>query len=376
MLPETIRTVLSFVIVLGVLVFVHEMGHYLAARISGIYIEAFSIGFGKPLVKWRDRRGCEWRLCWLPLGGYVKMYGMERPGDNPGADQPVNTGSPSVQPPRPGMAFFEKSVGSRAFVVAAGPLANALLAIVLFAALFMTAGRQIPLPVVGEVLPQSAAAEAGLQHDDRIVAIDGMQVSRFEDIQHSVVGHPNQRLVLSVERGGKEITIPVTPHAKVADGLTIGVLGIGAGAVTVERMAPGQAIVQGVAQTWTETGNILSGVWQMITGQRSAKELGGPLAIARISGQVAQLGIPSLISLMALLSINLGLINLFPIPILDGGHLVFFLIEAIRGRPMSTHAQEYGLKAGFLLLATLFVFVTWNDLARMGLFRWFSHLIG
>ncbi|WP_408886935.1 RIP metalloprotease RseP [Limobrevibacterium gyesilva] len=371
-LPSVLRTPLAFVIVLGVLVFIHELGHYLAARWRGVHVEAFSIGFGKALASWTDRRGTAWKLAWIPLGGYVKLHGMERPQDV----------EPEVRARWiPGRTFHEKSVLSRAIVVAAGPVANFILAAVLFFALFAAVGRPVALPEVGEVIADSAAAKAGLQQGDRITGIDDSRdsrpVNRFEDLQRIVAANPGQPLILHIRRGDAAQDIRVTPEARDGgSGKQIGVLGVRGGATVFEQLSIPQALVAGVGQTWDVTVQTLAGVWSMIAQNKAGEDLGGPLRIAQLSGQVASLGFASLVSFIAVLSVNLGLINLFPIPVLDGGHLLFYAAEAIRGRPLPPRAQEYGFRAGFALLIGLFVFATWNDLAHIGLFRWVAGLIG
>ncbi|MBV9734423.1 MAG: RIP metalloprotease RseP [Acidisphaera sp.] len=365
--PDFARTAVAFAVVLGVLVFVHEAGHYLAARWRGVHVEAFSIGFGRPLAAWTDRHGTQWKIGWLPLGGYVKMHGQERP-----QDVPEEVRADWV----PSRTFHAKSVGSRAIVVAAGPVANFLLAMVLFTLLFATAGQPVALPVVGDVLAGSAAARAGLQPQDRVLAIDGAPIRDFTDIQRIVMAHPGAALALRVQRDGGELTLPVTTDVREEDGRRIGLLGIRGGATTFRRLAPLHALGAGVVQAWDVAADTLGGVWQMVSGRRSTEDIGGPLRIAQLSGQVAQLGIASLVSFIAVLSINLGLINLFPIPILDGGHLLFYIAEAVRGRPIPPRAQEYGFRAGFALLVGLFILATWNDLTHLGLFRWVSGLIG
>ena len=363
-LPDAVRTVVSFVVVLGVLVFIHEMGHYLAARWRGIHVEAFSIGFGQPIARWTDRVGTEWRLCWLPLGGYVKLHGQERPQDVPEAVRASWL---------PGRTFHEKGVGSRAIVVAAGPIANFVLAAVLFSVMFGIQGEPGE-PVVQSVVQPSAAASAGLHPGDRITDINTKKISDFEDIVRIVSESPGKPLAVTVLRAGALQTLPVTPAA-VDDGGggKIGQLGI-TGAL--RPVGPLRALQDGAVHTWSVAVQTLQGVGEIITGRRGTAGLGGPLKIAQLSGQVAEHGLGSLVSFIALLSVNLGLINLFPIPILDGGHLVFYAMEAIRGRPLPARAQEYGFRAGLALIACLFLFVTWNDLTSFGLFRWVAGLIG
>lgn len=369
LLPEPFRTILAFVVVLGVLVFVHELGHYLAARWRGVHVERFSVGFGRAIASWSDRRGTEWRVGWIPLGGYVKLHGQETPEDAP----------PEVRATwRPGETFHEKPVGDRAIVVAAGPIANFLLAAVLFGLLFATIGRPAATTAIGTVVADSAAERAGILPGDVVVALDGQPVTRFEELQRHIQARPGVPVEVTVRRDGQEQVFRAVPEARSASegGPEQGILGVGAGPAQFERMNPFSALVAGVAYTADVTGQTLAGVWQMITGSRGTEELGGPLRIAQLSGQVAELGIASLISFMAILSVNLALINLFPIPVLDGGHLMFYAAEALRGRPLPPRAQEIGFRAGFALLITLFVFATWNDLANLGVVRWVAGLGG
>lgn len=366
-LPALPRTLLAFAVVLGVLVFVHELGHYLAARWRGVHVEAFSIGFGRPVLRGRDRHGTEWRLGWIPLGGYVKMHGQETPEDVP----------PEVRATwQPGRTFHGKSVGSRAIVVAAGPIANFLLAMALFAGLFMTAGRPVSNTSLAAVVESSAAARAGLRPGDEILALDDRKVTRFEQVQRYVQQHPGQPIALHLRRDGGETTVTVVPDAREAGGGTVGVLGVQGGAVRFERLDPFSAAAAGVAQTADITWQTLAGIGEMIVGKRSAKELGGPIRIAEISGEAASLGLGALVNLMAVLSVSLGLLNLFPIPVLDGGHLMFYAAEAIRGRPLPPRIQEYGFRAGFALLIALFLFASRNDIVEGGVGRFVARLFG
>jgi regulator of sigma E protease len=340
-------------VVLGVLVFVHEFGHYAAARWRGVHVEVFSIGFGRAIASWKDRVGTTWKLAWLPLGGYVKLHGLERP----------ETVSDETRAGWiPGRTFHDKEILSRAIVVAAGPAANFLLAAVLFAVLIATEGKPVTLPdgtpltlpIVAKVDAGSAAQAAGLKDADRIEAIDGVATPTFMDIQRIVSLHPLAKIVLTVRRGDAVQTVTATVGARDAGGGTqVGILGIRGGEVAYQHVDPLTAIGLGVKQTWDVTAETVVGVTQMITGRRGTEELGGPLRIAQLSGQVAQLGFASLVSFIAILSVNLGLINLFPIPVLDGGHLLFYLFEAIRGRPVPVKAQEYGFRAGLALLAVV-----------------------
>lgn len=367
LLPALPRTLIAFAVVLGVLVFFHELGHYLAARWRGVHVDAFSIGFGRALLKGTDRHGTEWRLGWIPLGGYVKLHGQETPADAPPEERARW---------RAGQTFHEKPVGSRAIIVGAGPVANFLLAILLFAGMFVAVGQPVGGTGVGNVAEASPAARAGLRAGDEIVALDGQRVSRFEQVQRYIQPRAGQTVTVRVKRDGAEQSFAVVPEVREGASGPVGVLGIQGGAVTFQRLDPASALWAGAVQTADVSWQTLVGIGEMVAGSRSAKELGGPIKIAEISGEAASLGIVPLINLMALLSVSLGLLNLFPIPLLDGGHLVFYAAEALRGRPLPPRAQEYGFRAGFAVLITLFLFATWNDIAGGSIGRWVSGLIG
>ena len=367
LLPSLPRTLIAFALVLGVLVFIHEMGHYLAARWRGVHVDAFSIGFGRPLWRRTDRRGTEWRLGWLPLGGYVKLHGQEVPEETDAATRASW---------RPGQTFHEKPVGDRAIVVAAGPVANYLLAALLFAGLYMTVGQPTGNAAVGAVVEGSAAERGGLRAGDEIIALDGTRVARFEQVQRHVQPRAGRPIEISIARDGAERTLTITPDTREGPQGATGVLGIQGGAMRLERLGVGAALAAGVSQTVDVTWQSLTSIAEMLTGQRSARDLGGPIRIAEVSGEAASLGLAPLVSLMALLSVSLGLLNLFPIPLLDGGHLVFYAAEAIRGRPLPPKAQEYGYRAGFALLATLFVLVSWNDIVHGTIGRFVARLVG
>jgi len=362
---DLVRTVVSFAIVLGVLVSVHELGHYFAARLSGVHVEAFSIGFGPALMTWRDRRGTEWRLSALPLGGFVK-WRSEEPLETLQAEE----GAQSM----PGRAFQEKPVGVRAFVVAAGPVANFVLAFVLFIGLFATAGRPVVQPVIDTVTPGSAAAAAGLHPGDRIVAIDGNPVHSFTQIQDLVEARPDRPLGLTVLRHGQRVHLAARTGSTTRAGRRIGLLGISGDTTAFVRLGPVESVAAAGTETWNVSAVTLDGVWQIIASRHGASELGGPIRIAELSGRVAALGVANLVSFIAVLSINLGLINLLPIPVLDGGHLLFYLAEAVHGRPLSARVQELGLRAGLALLLFIFVFATWNDLMHLGVGHWVGSL--
>lgn len=362
---DLLRTIVAFAIVLGILVFVHEFGHYVAARLCGVYVEAFSIGFGKPFATWRDRAGTEWRLAPLPLGGFVKLHGQ----------QPVEMTTPEERAAwLPGRAFQEKPLGLRAIVVAAGPIANFILAIVLFFFLFAAAGKPVIQPIVSGVRAGSAAAAAGLAPGDRIVAAGGHPVKSFADIQRFVEARPDQTFALSLARDGERRTVSVHTGSEKLGQRTVGVLGISGATAKLVPLGLGGAARAALTESWTVTVETVQGVWHIIATRRGTAELGGPLRIAELSGRVAALGVASLVSFIAILSINLGLINLLPIPVLDGGHLLFYIAEAVHGRPLSARVQEIGLRAGLALIVCIFAFATWNDLVHLGLARWMTKL--
>jgi regulator of sigma E protease len=363
LIPHFFHTVLAFAIVLGVLVFVHELGHYLAARWRGVHVETFSIGFGRAFATWTDRRDTVWKLGWIPLGGYVKLHGQERP-----QDVTADVSARWIA----GRTFHEKSVLSRAIVVAAGPIANFVLAAATFVLLFALAGRPLTPPVINAVMPGSAAASAGLQIGDRIEAIDGERISSFEDLRRIVSARPNTRISIQLRRADHDVIRAVVTGSHNVDGNRIGLLGVEGGAAVYQRVSLPAAVWGGITETWQVTAATAHGVAEIFMSGRGASEIGGPIRIAQLSGEVAALGAASLISFIAILSVNLGLINLLPIPVLDGGHLLLLLVEAVNGRPLSPRAQEYGVRAGLALLAGLFIFATWNDLHHLGLFRWFA----
>ena len=373
MFPDFLRTVLAAALVLGVLVFVHELGHYLAARWRGVHVEVFSIGFGKPLARWRDKVGTEWRLSILPIGGYVLMHGIEGEDATPEAKAAWKRGQ----------TFHDKTVLSRSIVIAAGPIFNFLLAVVLFAAVFATAGKPADpsdlaalRPVVGGIIENSPAERAGLKPGDRIEAVDGVAIPNFANLQRLVGASPGRQVRLTIERGDAPQDLPVTLGSVKAGGLTTGQLGVMAQLPPPTRLDPVHSLIAAVRTTALVMVSWVSGLWQMITGHVAASQLGGTLRIAQMSGQFAAAGPASLVTFMAILSINLGLVNLLPVPILDGGRLVFYAIEALRGRPVSRGVQEYGFRAGFALIAGIFLFATINDLSQFGLFDWLRHVIG
>lgn len=367
--------VVVFLVILTVVVFVHELGHYLVARWNGVRIDVFSIGFGPELVGWNDKAGTRWRISLLPLGGYVKMFGD--------ADATSATGETiEMSPEEKAMSFHHKRVGQRAAIVAAGPAANFIFAIIVLAGMFIALGQPVTEPVIGQVHPGTAAEDAGLQAGDRIVAINNNQVGRFQDIQRIVRIEIANPLMLTVDRGGDQFQVSVQPRIIERKGIfgdmeKVPILGVSASAesTTIVKHGPVSALVQAVRETDTMIRATFIGIGQMISGTRDTDELGGPIRIAKGAGEAAQLGMSSVIFYTILLSLNLGLINLFPIPVLDGGHLLFYGIEAIRGRPLGERAQEYGFRIGLFLVLALMVFATRNDIVALPMWERLMQMI-
>jgi len=367
--------IVPFLFVLTVLVFVHEFGHYFVARRNGVRVDVFSIGFGPELFGWHDRAGTRWKVSAIPLGGYVKMFG----------DNDVSSGLPAAGLARMSAAerdvsFHHKRLGQRSAIVAAGPAANFVFAIVVLAALFMTFGQPFTPAQVGQVQAGSAAERAGVKPGDMIVSVNGDGVQSFEDVQQDVRLNPGVAMTIIVKREGKEVSLQATP-AKTAltdrfgNRYEIGLLGIAHNGVDYVRRDPATALIQAGKQTWDLSASTLKAMWQIVIGTRGTDELGGPLRIAQMSGDVAQGGVVAIVWFMAVLSINLGLINLFPVPVLDGGHLLFYAAEALRGKPLGQRAQEYGFRIGLALVLTLMVFATWNDLVHLRIVEFVKGLV-
>ena len=365
-----------FLVALTILVFFHELGHFWVARLAKVRVEVFSVGFGAELFGWNDKAGTRWKIGVIPLGGYVKMFGQsDLPGDEDEDRPPLTDKEKAV-------SFQHKTLAQRTAIVAAGPIANFLLSVVLIACLMATFGAARPYAGVGEMMPGSAAAEAGFKAGDRIVSIDGEAVEWFSDLVRIVSVQPEILLKIKVRRGDDEFVLTATPkrHQQLgAEGKTveIGLLGVryDPQQMHYERQNPLMAVWLGIQQTASLTEKTLSFLGQVISGRQGTEGIGGPLRIVQYAGITFQSGIENFILFLAVLSINLGLINLFPIPILDGGHLLFFAVEAIRGRPLGPQAQEYGFRFGLILVLILMVFVTWNDLVQLRVFEFIKELV-
>jgi regulator of sigma E protease len=361
--------VVPFLFVLTIVVFFHELGHFIVARWAGVKVLMFSLGFGPELAGFNDRHGTRWKISAIPLGGYVKFLGDESEASTPSSEALANM----TEEERAG-SFHHKKVGPRAAIVAAGPIANFILAIVIFTGLFTFFGKPNMSARVDKIEAGSAAAAAGFQVGDVVTAIDNQPIENFPDMQWIVGGHAGEQLSFTIKRGDSIVQLKGTPELKVqkdAFGNThrLGVLGITRaslpGDVMTERVNPATAMWLGVKETWLVIDQTLTYIGRIFTGREPADQIGGPLGIAKISGQVATLGLAPLIRLAAVLSISIGLLNLFPVPLLDGGHLLFYAVEVIRGRPLSDRAQEMGFRIGLGLVLMLMVFATYNDILHL-----------
>ncbi|MBB3658600.1 regulator of sigma E protease [Rhizobium sp. BK650] len=361
--------IVPFVIVLSLLVFAHEMGHYLVGRWSGIRILAFSVGFGPEIAGFTDRHGTRWKISAIPLGGYVRFFGDEDASSKPDTDKLASMTEEERE-----RSFAGAKLWKRAATVAAGPIANFILAIAIFTVLFAVYGRTVSDPVVAEVKPDSAAAAAGVLPGDLLVSIDGTKVQTFDDVRRYVSIRPNQNIVVTVERNGEKMDLPMVPQRtditdQFGNKIEIGLIGIvtneEVGHFRLQTFTPLEALGEGVNQTWHIVTGTFKYIGNLLTGSMKADQLGGPIRVAQASGQMATLGIGALLQLAAVLSVSIGLLNLMPVPVLDGGHLMFYAVEAVRGRPLGSSAQEIAFRIGLAMVLTLMVFATWNDISAL-----------
>ncbi len=361
--------ILPYILILSLLVFIHEMGHYLAGRWSGIRILAFSVGFGPELIGYTDSHGTRWKISAIPLGGYVRFF-----GDADAASRPDGSMAEELTEQERAQTLNGAKLWKRAVTVAAGPLANFLLAIVIFAGMFATMGKPVSDPVVADIKPGSAAEVAGIARGDVLVALDGRTIETFDDVVRYITMRPEVPVEVTVRRDGQEVDFDLVPQRAVTtdrfgNEMEVGQIGIitdqQAGNFRIVELSPPQALWEGVRQT----GHIVTGTFDyignMIAGRMNADQLGGPVRVVQASGEMATLGVIALLNLAAVLSVSLGLLNLFPVPVLDGGHLVLYAIEAVRGRPMGQGAQEIAFRIGMAMILSLMVFATWNDISRL-----------
>ncbi|HWG03414.1 MAG TPA: RIP metalloprotease RseP [Beijerinckiaceae bacterium] len=357
-----------FVFVLSIVVFFHELGHFLVGRWCGVKVDAFSIGFGPEIFVFVDRKQTRWRIAALPLGGYVKFH-----GDANGASLPDPAATAAMSADERAVSFSAQKVWKRALIVVAGPVANFILAIAIFSGVFFFYGRSVTAPRIASVQQGEAAAAAGFQPGDLIVSIDGQPITSWEDMQRVVEVSSNVPLTFVVRRGDSNQTIVATPRARVIETPfgknKTGLLGVVASQNPddwhVERYSLADSIKSGAAETWffvARTGEFVGGIFQ---GRESADQISGPMGIAKVSGEAAKIGFSALLWLAAVLSVSIGLINLVPVPLLDGGHLLYYAVEALRGRPMSERAQEFGFRLGLGLVVALMLFATFNDIVHL-----------
>ena len=362
-------SVVAFLIVLTIVVFVHEFGHFIVARWCGVTVKTFSIGFGKEIWGFTDKKGTRWRFAWIPLGGYVKFLDDENAASQPSPDKLQN-----LTPEERDGAFQNKALWKRAAVVSAGPMANFLLAIAIYTAVNFAIGVRTITPRIGEVMEGMPAAAAGLKPGDVFVSIDGWDIGGFEDVQRIVSINGGRQLTIGVDRDGQRLDFKITP--KIEDqkdpfGGTFrrGLIGVkpagGAEALITKQVGALEALRLGVRETYTNIAQTLQGIGDIIARRQAADQMGGPILMAEVTAKVAELGIAPMLLWIAFISANIGFLNLLPIPVLDGGHLMFYAIEAVRRKPLSQRMQEIGFQIGIALVLMLMVYVNLNDLLRV-----------
>ncbi|MDO9439894.1 MAG: RIP metalloprotease RseP [Beijerinckiaceae bacterium] len=360
--------IIPFVAVLSIVVFFHEMGHFLVGRWCGVKVDAFSLGFGPEIFHFHDKHGTRWRLAALPLGGYVKFHGDANAASMSSAEQIA-----SMPAEERAVSFFAQKVWKRAAIVAAGPIANFILAIVIFASIFYGYGREVLIPRIESVRAGEAGEQAGFQGGDVVVSIDNEPISNWNEMQRVVQRSGGVPLTFVVRRGSQEITLQATPRQRDIDTPfgkhRVGLLGVTASADAAdwrtEHYSLGRSVSIAAYETWFIVERTASYVVGVFTGKETTDQISGPIRIAEISGEVAKVGVVALLNLAAILSVSVGLINLFPIPLLDGGHLLYYLVETLRGRPMSERAQELGFRVGIALVGALMLFATFNDVLHL-----------
>lgn len=360
----------AFLFVLTVVVFVHEFGHFWVGRLCGVGVKAFSIGFGRELFGWYDRHGTRWKLSAIPLGGYVKFV-----GDMNGASVPDEQSIAAMTSAERAVSFHHQVLWKRAAIVAAGPVANFIMAIAVFSTLTYVSGKQVLLPRIEAVSPDTPAERAGFKAGDVITSIDGTAIAAFSDVQRIVSSRAGEPLTFEVERGDRTMTLSATPEVREVEmpgfgKARMGLIGLRGSRdpadIRLVRYGIAGSLANGVSETWSIVDRTMDYLGKLVSGRESPQQLSGPIGIMRVSGNVATLGgASSLVGLIAILSVSIGLLNLFPIPLLDGGHLLFYAVEAVRGRPLSDRAQEIGFRIGLALVVTLMLFATWNDILNL-----------
>ena len=372
--------ILPFIVLIVIVVFIHEYGHYYFAKRFGVGVTDFSIGFGKEMFGWNDKSGTRWKVCVIPLGGYVKFFGDRNVYSQADNDKIIKEYSKEDQD----KLFVLKPLYQRALIVFGGPLANFLLAILIFFSVYTFAGKDFTPAVINEVQKDSPAMVAGLKDNDIVVSIDGNEVKSIMEVSKYIMMSTDEFINFTVNRYDQDLTFRVKPNIvegedNLGNKISKRMVGIKLGAYNNEvnhvKLGPAKALFYAVNEVYYVSTSSLKYIGSMIAGNGDTSQLGGPIRIAKISGQVAEFGILPFISLMAYISISLGLINLFPIPMLDGGHLMFYAIEKVLGRPLSQKTQEGFFRIGLFLLLSLMFFTTFNDLKDVGLFKFFNNYI-
>ncbi len=365
LLQLILQNFFSFIVLISIIVFIHEFGHFFVARLCGVKIDEFSLGFGREIFGFNDKKNTRWKFCLIPLGGYVKMY-----GDKNGASMPDLAEAEKMSEEEKKHSFIFKNVYQRIAIVAAGPIANFLLALVIFTFLFQVNGLNKVLPIIGEVMENSAAAEAGLQKGDKVMAIDGKEIKDFEAIRAIISESADKKLQLTISRSNDVVEIFVTPKFQsrkdfFGDEIKVGTLGVTASEIAHEDLNLGQSFIQAGKETYSVSVAIFKAIGELITGKRSVEELGGPIKIAKYTGKTVEMGATAILWFVAMISVNLGVMNLLPIPVLDGGHLFYYLVEVIFRKPLSPQVQKIGFQIGLSLVLTLMLFTTFNDIRQL-----------
>jgi regulator of sigma E protease len=358
---------LAWLFIITVVVFFHELGHFSVGRLFGVRVETFSIGFGPEIFGWNDKKGTRWKISWIPLGGYVKYW-----GDADATSRPDREKVEEMSAAERSQSLHAKPIYQRALISAAGPFANFILAIVIYMALFMLFGRVVTPPVIGGVTPGSPAQVAGIKSGDVVRSINGEEITNFDQLLPIIATSAGDDLAITLDRSGSLLTIHATPKlVRRADQLgyienipTLGVRSSPTVKPKLVRYGPITAFGESVQQTWGVVTGTMKGLGQIVTGRADASQLRGPLGTAGLAKRVAGMGLLALIELAAFMSVSIGLVNLFPIPVLDGGHLLYYGCEAVLGRPLGERAQEVGFRFGLVLVLGLLLFATWNDLTR------------
>jgi regulator of sigma E protease len=364
-LGSFLLTLVAFLFVLTVVVFIHELGHFLVARWCGVKVSTFSIGFGKEIASFTDKHGTVWRLAWLPLGGYVKFL-----GDENGASVPDSDAIARMSDAEKADSFHAKPVWQRAAVVAAGPIANFILAIGILSVIFWASGERVVAPRIEQVVENTAAEAAGFKAGDLILTVNGQKIETFNDLRRMTAGNAGETMTFTVDRGGVVVQLTAIPRVtEIPDGfggkLRVGQLGLRSPSLPTEWQQKNYGPIDAVGRAITECWNFAEQTWQylgkVVSRKESGDQIGGPARIADASGKMASAGFIPLLHFIAFISVSIGLANLLPIPLLDGGHLLFYAIEGIRGYPLTQRTQEYAFRFGLMVVLFLFLFANWND---------------